>query len=180
MDKDYWKRAYESTWADASKREEYIIDWVKENTGLTAKPTGLGAGTTTFIHGSAEDNGYEKGDADLHILNTDVYLEVTGPLSTKVSVNSPLWFRPDKFNNAVLNARKGHDTFFVHHCPSQNLWRAIHIDRELIQRLYHNEFKIVFPVIRGRRERYVEVLAEDNCVKPLEFLKQYLLNKYPR
>ena len=45
---------------------------------------------------------------------------------------------------------------------------------------YRKEFKIVYPVIRGKQEKYVEVLAEDDCVKPLEFLKQYLLNKYPR
>lgn len=178
MDNNYWKNAYKDLWGESSKREEYMAQWITENTGLNVEIVGLGAGTNDFISGSANENGYEKGDADLHIINTDVYVEVTGPLSSNVSIYSPLWFRPDKFNNAVRNSRIGHDTFFAHHCPSQNLWRIIHIDSELIDRLFKHEFKVVHPFIRGKRETYVEVPANDECIQPLEYLKQYLLEKY--
>lgn len=175
MDSNYWKNAYKGTWDASSRRELYMVQWIKESTGLEAEVTGLGAGTSTFINGSASQNGYVKGDADLHIKNTNIYIEVTGPLSKTVSVMRPLWFRPDKFNNAVQNARKGHDTFFVHHCPSENVWRVIHIDEKLIARLFKHEFNIIEPIINGRKERYVEVPANDSCVKPIEFLKQYLI-----
>ena len=178
MDNNYWKNAYQNTWDQSSERENFMVTWIKENTGLTAEVIGLGAGTNEFIGGSAEENGHEKGDADLHIVDTDVYIEVTGPLSTKVSTDSPLWFRPDKFNNAVRNKRKGHDTFFVHHCPSANLWRVIHIDDHLIERMFNHEFPIVTPLIRGRRERYVEVDSKDPCIESLEYLKQYLIERY--
>ena len=178
MDNNFWKNAYKDTWESASERERFMIRWIKANTGLTAIPTGLGAGTDDFIDGSAAENGLEKGDPDLHIQNTDVYIEVTGPLSDRVPTSSPLWFRPDKCNNAILNARKGHDTFFAHHCPSKDLWRVIHIDNEMIQRMRSGEFKVISTVIRGNTERYVEIPATDRCVKPLEFLKHYLLEKY--
>lgn len=178
MDKNYWKNAYKNMWDASSEREMFIVQWIKENTGLVAKVIGLGAGTNDFINGSAAENGHEKGDADLHIVDTDVYIEVTGPLSTKVSPLSPLWFRPDKFNNAVIHKRAGHDTFFAHHCPSKNLWRVIHINDELVKRLYNRDFKVVEPVIRGRKERYVEIPYNDRCVESLEFLKEYLISKY--
>ena len=178
MDNNFWKNAYKSTWGRSSEKEQYMIQWIKTNTGLTAVPTGLGAATDDFINGSAVENGFEKGDPDLHIQDTNVYIEVTGPLSDSVLVSAPLWFRPDKFNNAVINARKGHDTFFVHHCPSADLWRVIHIDDVMIQRMYNKEFQIVTPVIHGNIERYVEIPATDRCVKPLEFFKQYLLKKH--
>ncbi len=178
MDNNYWKNAYKDTWDASAKREEFMIDWIRNNTGLEAVPIGLGAGSDEFIEGSAAENGLDKGDADLHIVNTNIYVEVTGPLSDKVSVYSPLWFRPDKFNNAVRNARKGHDTFFAHHCPSKDLWRVIHIDNELIQRLFNQEFNIVHPIIRGRQETYVEIPANDQCVRQIDFLRQYIVEKY--
>lgn len=176
MDSNYWKRAYKETWDASAEREKFMAQWIKDNTGLDTEIVGLGAGTNVFISGTASEHGYEKGDADLHIKNTNIYIEVTGPLSDKVSSRSPLWFRPDKFNNAVRNARKGHNTFFAHHCPSSDLWRVIHIDDNLITRLFNDEFKVINPIIRGRSETYVEVPANDSCVKPLIYLKTYLLS----
>lgn len=175
MDNNYWKNAYQTTWDESSKRENFMVDWIKDNAGLTAEIIGLGAGTSDFIDGSASENGYEKGDADLHIINTNIYIEVTGPLTKSVSVNSALWFRPDKFENAIRNMTNGHDTFFAHHCPSGDLWRIIHIDDKLAQRYQRHEFRIVTPWIRGRQERYVEIPSNDICIKSLEYLKDYLI-----
>lgn len=175
MDKDYWKRAYQGTWDVSSKRENTLAQWIEQLTGRKVEINGLGAGTTAFLSGSAEDNGHSKGDADLHIVGTPIYIEVTGPLTSKVPADDPLWFRPDKFENAIQKVDEGHDTFFAHHCPSENLWRVIHIDQALIKRLYIPDFKVVTPTIRGRTERYVEVPAGDPCVRPLSFLRDYLL-----
>lgn len=177
MDSNYWKNAYQDTWAASSQRERSLAQWIEKTTGFKVEITGLGAGTNDFISGSASENGHDKGDADLHIINTNIYIEVTGPLSSRVSASSPLWFRPDKFDNAIRNAAGGHDTFFVHHCPSGNLWRVIHIDSELIARFQRGAFKTVYPTIRGKTEKYAEVPAGDRCIQPLAFLKRYLLDR---
>ena len=179
MDSDYWKRAYQNTWSASSAREDRLARWLERITGRKAERSGLGAGTDDFISGSAKANGYSMGDADLHIVGTDIYVEVTGPLSKFVSADKPLWFRPDKFDNAVENAGKGHDTFFVHHCPAKDLWRVVHIDRETAQRYLHRAFPVVTPTIRGRKERYVEVQANDRCVRPLSYLRRYLQEHLP-
>lgn len=176
MDSNYWKNAYQDTWDMSSKRENAIIKWIADTTGLTAKSIGLGAGTKDFISGSADENGHQKGDADLLVVGTNIYIEVTGPLSKSVSPDSPLWLRPDKFENAGMNIQNGHDTFFVHHCPSAKLWRVIHMDEALFQRYQNGAFPIVTPTIRGRKETYVAVPSDDPCVLPLCHLKQYLSN----
>ena len=176
MDNNYWKNAYQNTWDQSSERENFMVNWIKENTGLTAEVIGLGAGTNEFIDGSATQNGYEKGDADLHIVDSNIYIEVTGPLTKSVSVHSALWFRPDKFQNAIRNRMNGHDTFFAHHCPSADLWRIIHIDDILVKRYQRGDFRIVNPWIRGRRETYVEIPSNDICIESLDYLRDYLTN----
>jgi len=175
MDENFWKKAYQNTWELSEKRENYMIDWIKSNTGYTAELSGLGAGTNQFINGNAKRNGYQKGDADLHIIDTNIYIEVTGPLFNTVPTHSPLWFRPDKFENAISNLKNGHDTFFAHHCPSKDLWRIIHIDENIAARYKRSEFKIVTPTIRGIQERYVAIESTDNSILPLDYLKTYLL-----
>ncbi len=174
MGDHYWKDIYQEKWELSSQREEFMIRWIKENTGRQAEAVGLGAGTSDFIDGSAKQNGHEKGDADLHIVDTDIYVEVTGPLTKTVSVQSPLWFRPDKLENAIRNRKNGHDTFFAHHCPSKNCWRIIHIDDSLIRRYQSGAFRIVYPMIRGHRETYVEIPSNDPCIRPLAYLENYL------
>ena len=177
MDNNYWKNAYQNTCDQSSEREKFMVDWIKKNTGLKAEVIGLGAGTSDFIDGSATQNGHEKGDADLHIVDTNIYIEVTGPLTKSVPVYSPLWFRPDKFENAIRNRAKGHDTFFAHHCPSGDLWRIIHVDDNLVQRYQRGAFRVVTPRIRGRQETYVEIPSNDKSIQPLGYLKNYLIDE---
>ena len=136
-------------------------------------PVGLGAESSDFISGSANQNGYEKGDPDLKIENTNIYLEVTGPLSDKVKSSEPLWFRPDKIDNAKSKFGS-HDTFLLHNCSGENLWRVIHIDESFIDKYDAGHFKTVSPYIRGNKEKYVEISADDECVKPLSVLMEYL------
>ena len=174
MDQNYWKKGYQDTWESSSKRENRMIQMIRDNTGRQAEPYGLGAGSTDFIPGSARSNGSEKGDADLHIKDTNTYVEVTGPLAKSVAASKPLWFRPDKFENAINSLEKGHDTFLVHHCPAEDLWRTVHIDKEVKTRYENGEFSRVHPTIRGRREEYVEIPANDRCVKPIDTLYQHL------
>lgn len=177
INKNFWKNAYKNTWNKSSKREMEVENLIYKESGMKVIPYGLGAETNSFIDGNAEDNGFKKGDADLNIKGTNIFLEVTGPLSDFVKGNEPLWFRPDKIKNAKTNIHI-HDTFLVHNCPSENLWRIIHIDNDFIKRFDAGEFPIVTPTIRGNKETYIEISPTDSCVKDISILIQYIISKY--
>ena len=175
MDADYWKRAYQATWDLASAREKALSQYVMDTTGVELVVNGLGAESNKFISGSAASNGFTKGDADFSIPQYDIYIEVTGPLTDRVSINSELWIRPDKIENAIANLSNGHKTFIVHHCPSQNLWRCIAVNPAFVQ-MYANkhEFPMKYPTIRGRVERYVSISAHHRCIHKIEYMIKYI------
>ena len=175
MNENYWKEAYKDTWDTSSRREKWLVDYISSNTGMNCSLTGMGAGSSQFISGSAARNGYQKGDADILIEGTNIYIEVTGPLVTSVQPSAPLWFRPDKLKNAIVNAE--HDVFLAHHCMSADLWRIIHIDTSFKQRFRSDEFRVVTPWIRGRKECYVEIVANDPCIRFLDYLVNYINEK---
>lgn len=179
VDTDFWKNAYKDTWNKSSKRELELANLIYEKTQIEVVACGLGAETNDFIHGNAEDNGFKKGDADLNIKGTNIFLEVTGPLSNFVKSNKPLWFRPDKIENAKANMHI-HDTFLVHNCPGENLWRIIHIDNDFIKRFDAGDFPTVTPKIRGNKETYIEILATDYCIKDISILIKYVIDKYKK
>lgn len=172
MDEYYWKKAYANTWGISSERERWLAAYLERETGRKVFLTGFGAGSTAFIPGNAEKNGYQKGDADLYVDGTNIYIEVTGPLVKNVKAADPLWFRPDKLKNAAGNA--GHDVFLAHHCMSEDLWRIIHIDNELKEKFAKGQFPVVTPFRQGRRERYVEIAVYDKCIKDLSYLVSYI------
>lgn len=174
MSENYWKDAYKDKWEASSAREHRLMAYIQECTGKEVKPYGLGAGSTQYISGSAEQNGYQKGDADLYIEDMNIFIEVTGPLSNKVDASQPLWFRPDKLNNAAININKGHDTFLAHHCTAADLWRVIHVDADFVNRYRAEGFSVVDRVINGREEKYVEIETKDTCIRNLEYLIDYI------
>lgn len=175
MDADFWKNAYRSTWDVAARRENVVAQLIKDATGVELRANGLGTGSNEFISGSANANGFVKGDADFCIPEFDIYIEVTGPLSDRVPRDSALWIRPDKIANAIANIDKGHKTFIVHHCPSADLFRCIAIDEDFV-RMYANkhEFRMVYPFIRGNTEQYVEISAHHRCVRQFDYLINYI------
>lgn len=175
MNENYWKDAYQYSWNESSRRERKLMAYLEERTGVKCEESGLGAGSSQYIPGSAARNGYQKGDADILIQGTNIYIEVTGPLVKTVQPTEPLWFRPDKLNNAIINI--DHDVFLAHHCMSVDLWRIIHVDQEFKQRFRGYQFKVVTPYIRGRRERYVEIEANDRCIRNLDYLAAYINKK---
>lgn len=175
MDKEYWKKAYKDTWGKSSERERNLRRFLERQTGLKCDPVGLGAESREYISGDARSNGYEKGDADCMVRGTNIYIEITGPLTKNVGPEESLWFRPDKIENAVRNG--DHDVFFAHHCPAAGLWRVIHIDDDFKKRFLEGKFPVRYRMIRRRRERYVEIAADDPCIHPLDDLVAYLKYK---
>lgn len=180
-DEDYWKNNYVEKWDEASEREKIFRKIIEENTKLKLEPVGLGAESNEFIHGSAEKNQNEKGAADYHAIGTNIYFEVTGPLSPTVPAGSPLWFRPDKIANAEKHL-DDHDTFLINNFKMANRWYVIHFTKEFDEYLKKSssdgtDCKLISKRIRGNLEKYIEIKSNNPYVTDLNSLIDYLNNK---
>lgn len=177
-DVDFWKREYQEEWDESSAREAEFAKTIGRMTGRDVEFVGLGAGSTEFISGSARDHGGYAGDADLRVKDTDIYIEVTGPLRVNPNcinrVNGwSLWVRPDKLRNA--RARLGeHDTFIAHNVKPTGLWRVIHLDQEFFDRYDAGYYSCDEHNIRGNVETYVSIPARDVKVEPVSHLYDYI------
>lgn len=174
-DENHWKKRYGKDWAKASCRELRFKSLAEEATGCTLLFNGLGAGTTEFISGSAAKNGYEKGAPDLKVDGCNTFIEVTGPLVNSVKPNEDLWFRPDKIDHAIKAAHE--DVFLVHHCPSADLWRVIHVDVTFIDNYKRGEYPVEQHKTEKGTERFAAVSAKDEHVRPIEELYRYIKDK---
>lgn len=174
QDADYWKRLYQQSWEKADQRERAIIERIGKEAGKTVTLVGLGAGSSEFLSGTAASQGYEKGGADLQVLKTNVYLEVTGPQTRSITADKPLWVRPDKIENAKEHA--DHDTWLIHWLERDGTLRVIHFDSKFFQLYERRTFPIVRPNIRGTIETYVEISAQHSVVQPWTTLIGYLKN----
>jgi hypothetical protein len=84
MGDNFWKEQYKNYWDESSKKEDAIKKIIETNTGKKLIFSGLGASSAKYISGSAQSQGFNKGDADSFIEDTNIYLEITGPLSPKI------------------------------------------------------------------------------------------------
>ena len=125
---NYWKDIYEPYWKASSTREETIKTIIEEKTGMTVEYVGVGAGSVEYIEGKSK----EKGIPDLHIVGTDIFIEVTGPLSKNVKNGAPLWFRPDKLKHVFDNCYN-ENIFFINHFNGDNTLHIIHFNSETMK-----------------------------------------------
>ena len=174
-DKEFWKKKYENKWDQAAKKEDALAKLLTKATAKEVVEVGLGAGTADFIKGSAKDNGHEKGDADLYVKGTNIYVEVTGPLSNFVNRNADLWFRPDKIENAINNMNQ-HDTFLAHFLPKEALWRIIHVDEFFVNNYRSGKYRIGTEIIRETQETYCHVPSTDAGICSIQYLISYIRN----
>lgn len=181
MNKDYWKEAYKESWEVSSKKEGFVKELIEKETGFKVIEVGLGAGTEDFLSGSAAEHGLTKGDADLYVVDSDTYVEVTGP-NIHVNFSDTLWIRPDKVNNSFnkIKGGKGKIHVIVHIAkikPEGKLtMRVIVLGKLFFEACKMKEFQIMFPIIRGRPEKYLELPPEHKTIisfeKFIELLKQ--------
>jgi len=177
MDFNYWKRKYAEQWKDANKREEIVKNIIEEETGLEIEYYGIGAGEDTFISGSAEHNNSVKGEPDLHVINTSIFIEVTGSFSKNTKDGDPLWFRPDKLRYAY-DHRKETDEFLVNNFLYADKWYVIHLVDEFwddIKSKYDTtDYKNVKPIINGGQEEYIAINGNNPFIKDFNSLLDYL------
>jgi hypothetical protein len=169
-DPDYWKNQYKgNSWEIASRRAAEIISLIKRTTKKNVVPVGLGEGSTEFLPGNAKNYGHEKGEADLHVSDTNIYIEITGPQTKSVTADAALWIRPDKIENAHSHYPK-HETWVVHYLERDGTKRVIRLNKNFFRLVDNAEFQTVTPNIRGAQETYIEIPADHECVQPWEVL----------
>lgn len=166
---DYWKEAYKDFWKQSGEREEKIKSLIEELAGVKVQFAGLGSGSNDFITGDAGSNGFEKGSADLWIEGTNIFLEITGPLSENVTSKDSLWIRPDKIENAKNNFPQKR-SLILHCIDRENLIRVIILNEEFFRNYDSGKYDIVTPFIRGRKERYAAIKPDDPSIKPFALL----------
>jgi len=173
MDKHYWKNAYKDFWEVAASKENKIKEIIEKETGYEVFEIGLGAGSTEFITGNAQDNKLTKGDADLYVKEKECFIEVTGP-NIKMDFEKPLWVRPDKLRNAYnkLQNNEGKLHVIVHVLVQRNnetVIRVIILDKLFFDHLITKKsFPKINPFIRGREETYYELPPEHATIISLK------------
>ena len=178
VETDFWKKAYEGLWEQADQKERVVKKLVEDLLDTKLSFYGLGAGKTDFIEGSAEENGYKKGDADLYIEKYDTFIEVTGPM-VKVKQTDTLWVRPDKVTNSINKTKDGigKHHFIIHVATLTNgetVYRAIESGKNLRKAYKEKTVRIINPFIRGIEETYIEIPHNHDSVKSMEEFKSIL------
>jgi hypothetical protein len=172
-DPNYWKRRYQQLWAASASKEQTITKLLEEATGRSIQIVGFGAGSKDFLDGTAQEHGRALGDADLHIVGTNIFIEVTGPISERVDRDADLWIRPDKIEAARAQS-KTRKTVVLHHLARTGEIRVISLNHQFFFRYDGNMYRQVHPTIRGTRETYVAIPADDVTVRPLESLIRHV------
>lgn len=176
-DPNFWKERYQHLWSASSKKEEFLKNLIFEETGLKLVPYGLGAGTSTFISGSAKDNDNERGAPDFKVEGENVFIEVTGPLSNRIRPQDGIWIRPDKLEYAQRHMDE-QEEFFALYFPVVNEWLIIHADQSFFHHFSRNKGKGDYmertPAIRGVKERYIEISYHNPFVKQMNELISFL------
>ncbi len=175
-DFNYWKDKYKHSWEESAKREHKVAKLLESmfDGRIKVEFRGLGAGQSEYLPGNATQHGHEKGDPDIFVVGTNVYLEITGPLTTSVDEHQPLWIRLDKVQNAQRKREKEHEVWLVHHLPRNDLLRTVALDIKFFNALQDGEFPIVNPKIRGAEEKYYSIPANHHCVGSIDVLIERL------
>lgn len=177
-DENYWKDAYSDKWGESHEREIAVAARIIEETGLQLEAFGLGAGSSDYLAGSADSQGFERGDPDFHIIGTDIYIEVTGPLSSRVRQGDPLWIRPDKVEAARRHLPERR-TYVVHCLDQDGLMRVIPLGEGFFRKVDSLEYPIETRFIRGRRERYMVVPSKSGVVRSWTDFIEFLQSQRP-
>lgn len=176
---DFWKHKYKQIWDETSKKEEKIKTLIETECNCKCAFVGLGAGSTDFLNGFATKRGYQKGQSDLMIQGTNIYVEVTGTDVAHVTSEADLWIRPDKIWYAINNPEK--DCWVVHVLKNLSLIRVIHLNEEFKEKFVAKNFMIIHPFVQLSKttETYVSIPANSEHVEDIESFFRTIRNPKP-
>lgn len=170
-DVDYWKMRYKTQWQKSLKREDLVKSLIEEVLSSNIVYCGLGAGSKIFISGNAASRGYRKGEADLKIVDLDIFVEVTGT-DKEVMPSADLWLRPDK----ILAAQHHQEVWVVHILDRYGLLRTISLNSDFMAAYSRQELETISVTIGDAIETYVTIPAKSRFVNSfglfLERLKE--------
>lgn len=166
---NFWKDRYQHKWSKSAEREEKIRIKIANETKRKVIPIGLGAESREYLPGSAASQGFEKGGADFAIADTNIHLEITGPLVDSVGVEKDLWIRPDKILSA-RNHTSEFETWIIHHLPKNDLIRVICLNANFFDAFDRGDFPLVNPTIGGTTETYHSISPNHEVVRPYQYL----------
>jgi len=125
-----FKEKYKGVWKDASQKEKRIAKLIAERLMLATEPIGFGATSDEYIEGSGVENGFEKCAADLRVKDTNVVIEVSGPLK-QMDPSKPLWISKAKIAYARANINRM-AYLFCHVNGVDGEVRWIHIGKQFL------------------------------------------------
>ena len=171
-----FKNKYSNKWGVSTQRENVVKTIIENYTGLKVNFKGLGAGSTEFYAGTAEENGKEKSAPDLQIEGTNIFIEVTGSFSKKTNDGDDIWIRPDKLNYAYQHINE-HDEYLAVQFAKTGTWYVMHVTPAFLQygiQAHRNktDFNDVFPHFDGSTERYISIKYNPSYIKGLPELVQ--------
>ena len=116
MDENYWKDAYQDTWDESSKREKRLKVYLERLTGMKCEESGLGAGSSQYISGSAARNGYQKGDSPKYFYENQVLNDTLANAVNKLTTEEAI-----KVNDILTKLRMEKYFQSVDKNPIQNV-----------------------------------------------------------
>lgn len=175
MDYDFWKKKYQSSWKESSRKEERIIQIIEKNCSCVCVKVGLGAGSQSFLSGSASSRGFKKGGSDLLIRGSNIFVEVTGPNTEKISVTQDLWLRPDKIQYAIDDPFK--DCWLAHVLKKDFVVRVIHFNNRFKNDYQNNVFRLIYPFFGDSTETMVSIPSTSYHVQGFDVLLNVIKNR---
>lgn len=114
----------------------------------------------------SENEAKDEGGSDLHVIDTNIFIEVTGPNIERVGEEAALWIRPDKIAHAITHPENDH---WIVHVLKKNFYiRTVRITNDFKEDFKKGLFEIVHPTIRGTEETYAAVPAGSKYVNKIE------------
>ena len=101
----FYKEKFKGTWGDSAKKEEFVKEQLELHTDRIVIASGFGAGSEDYIEGASGDHGFEKAEPDFQIKDSNICIEVTGPLRS-IRMTADLLINPRKVEYALANPDK--------------------------------------------------------------------------
>lgn len=164
------KKAFAETWALSEKKEAKVIQLLESLGVQNVRQTGFGAGSTKYIKGSGEDNGYARSAPDITFGNAGK-IEVTGPLKP-MSESADIWITRAKV--AYAESHREQQYWLAHLNGLEGVMRFVPIGPMFSLYVKQGRIKPKDVTNRGIRERFYALPASSPLVFSQAAFEQFI------